>query len=152
AGSRRRRKTGTASTAWRRSSGVVVDRESETARLQFVLLPPRRRSPLFPERLVMKRLLPVLLVLSLASCSSNNDPKKETTGEPNKETAFRALSLDRAVEAAKKENKIVLIDFYADWCQPCKMLDGLTFSDEKVKQFLKDKAVAIKINTEEDRE
>jgi thiol:disulfide interchange protein DsbD len=29
-------------------------------------------------------------------------------------------------------NKKVIIDFYADWCIPCKELDANTFSDEKV--------------------
>ncbi|MCK7523226.1 MAG: thioredoxin domain-containing protein [Ignavibacteriales bacterium] len=26
----------------------------------------------------------------------------------------------------------MVIDFYADWCIPCKELDALTFSDERV--------------------
>jgi len=26
----------------------------------------------------------------------------------------------------------MIIDFYADWCIPCKELDALTFSDERV--------------------
>ncbi len=36
---------------------------------------------------------------------------------------------------AKGEN--MLIDFYADWCIPCKELDALTFSDKKVLEELK---------------
>ncbi|QQS37874.1 MAG: thioredoxin fold domain-containing protein [Ignavibacteriales bacterium] len=30
------------------------------------------------------------------------------------------------------ENRGVIIDFYADWCIPCKELDALTFSDQRV--------------------
>ena len=26
----------------------------------------------------------------------------------------------------------VLVDFYADWCIPCKELDAITYSDQKV--------------------
>ena len=36
------------------------------------------------------------------------------------------------VEAAAAENKPVLIDFYADWCIPCKQLDKTLFSDVDV--------------------
>ncbi len=35
-------------------------------------------------------------------------------------------------ENAIENNEKMIIDFYADWCIPCKELDALTFSDEKV--------------------
>lgn len=35
-------------------------------------------------------------------------------------------------EAAIKNNDKIVIDFYADWCIPCKELDALTFSDANV--------------------
>jgi len=34
--------------------------------------------------------------------------------------------------ASLNSNKKVIIDFYADWCIPCKELDANTFSDQKV--------------------
>jgi len=37
--------------------------------------------------------------------------------------------LGKALETAKKEKKIVFIDFYADWCVPCKMLDKMVWQD-----------------------
>lgn len=33
---------------------------------------------------------------------------------------------------ALSNNEKIIIDFYADWCIPCKELDAITFSDEKV--------------------
>ncbi len=35
-------------------------------------------------------------------------------------------------EASLKNNERMVIDFYADWCIPCKELDALTFSDQRV--------------------
>ncbi len=35
-------------------------------------------------------------------------------------------------QALLQTDKAMIIDFYADWCIPCKELDALTFSDQKV--------------------
>ncbi|MEW6194637.1 MAG: protein-disulfide reductase DsbD [Bacteroidota bacterium] len=40
-------------------------------------------------------------------------------------------------ESSLTQGENMLIDFYADWCIPCKELDALTFSDKKVLEELK---------------
>ena len=42
----------------------------------------------------------------------------------------------------------VLVDFYADWCQPCKMMSSILV---KVKEFQADKIRVIKINVDKNR-
>lgn len=44
--------------------------------------------------------------------------------------------LDVAIQNAN--GKIVMLDFYADWCVACKEMERFTFSDDKVKAALKD--------------
>ncbi len=45
---------------------------------------------------------------------------------------------DSAFETAIKNHEKIVIDFYADWCIPCKELDGITFSDKKVVEKMKE--------------
>ncbi len=47
--------------------------------------------------------------------------------------------LEQELQKAKQEKKSVIIDFYADWCVTCVMMDQHVFTDEKVRAALSDK-------------
>ena len=49
---------------------------------------------------------------------------------------------------ALSDDKIIMIDFYTDWCAPCKLLDSDTFTNEEVIQYLDNNFIPIKINAE----
>lgn len=49
-----------------------------------------------------------------------------------------------AIEASK--NKPVLVDFYADWCGPCKMQGPII---DEVAEEVSDKAIVGKVNIDE---
>lgn len=48
------------------------------------------------------------------------------------------LSLEEGKRLAELQNKMVMIDTYADWCVACKELERFTFSRPAVQQALKD--------------
>jgi thiol:disulfide interchange protein DsbD len=52
---------------------------------------------------------------------------------------------DSLLAQAQKEQKPVIIDFWADWCVACKELEMLTFSNASVRELSKD-FVLLKIN------
>ena len=53
-----------------------------------------------------------------------------------------------ATDRAAKEKKLLMVDLYADWCGPCRMLDKTTFSNADVQAALSRDFVAVKINIE----
>jgi len=99
----------------------------------------------------MMRLLVLPLVLLLVVSVHAADKAKTDSKKPALPTGFEQLTLEKAVAKAKKEKKVVMVDFYTDWCGYCKKLDAETFSDKKVGSFLKDKTIAIKVNAEQDK-
>ena len=61
---------------------------------------------------------------------------------------FRAIAFDAACAAAKSEGKLVFIDSYTTWCEPCKRLDKDTWTNADVGKLVGDKAVALKFDAE----
>jgi len=43
-------------------------------------------------------------------------------------------------------NQLILVDFYADWCGPCKMMSPIL---QEVKGIIKDEVKIIKINVDQ---
>ena len=101
--------------------------------------------------LVIGIIIFIALLVIISNFMNNNDNKK-LNGQ-NQETIQTVSKVIRVTEKNFKEevlnsDKIVLIDFYADWCQPCRKLSPII--EEVAKE--KDNVKFIKINVDENRE
>ena len=65
-------------------------------------------------------------------------PWENLRGERVRKTEFKKIKtveeLDQALASA--DGKIVMLDFYADWCVSCIEMEKLTFTEPKVKQVM----------------
>lgn len=65
------------------------------------------------------------------------------------QTNFEELTLDKALEKAKAENKLVFVDTYTSWCMPCKYMATTIFPKPEMGEYLNSRFVCVKYNTEE---
>jgi len=60
----------------------------------------------------------------------------------------RWMTMTQALAAQKKEPKKIIIDFYADWCSPCKEMDKFTFNHPEIAKIINEKFYAVKFESD----
>lgn len=62
---------------------------------------------------------------------------------------FSSVNFNEVRMKASQEGKLIFVDFYADWCTPCKWMEQTTFANEDVVNTLNGNFVSVKANIDE---
>lgn len=89
--------------------------------------------------LLISILIPVVLGMSYYS---------STTVHSESIAADSWTDMASAQRQASEHGKLVLIDFYTDWCGYCKRMDKEVYPDESVKSTISEYFIPVKINAE----
>ncbi len=96
----------------------------------------------------MKKNQIILLVFVIFCCFQNVKAETKTTSSHKLEEIDQ--DYNRAIELARKSNKLIFIDFYTSWCSPCKKLDKIVLQNDSIRQILGKDYILLKYNAEND--
>lgn len=96
--------------------------------------------------LLMKNLFLILCALwGFAAC--HQSPRDESPQKAGIE--FLDITLDSAFALAAKNQSLVFLDVYADWCKPCKKMAKEVFTLPEVFEFFNTQFVNLKLDIED---
>ena len=67
-------------------------------------------------------------------------------------TGVKWVDYDKGMALGKSQQKKVFINFYATWCNFCRMMDTKTFTDTAVVDYLNNNYITVKVDVDQERE
>lgn len=103
------------------------------------------------ERTRNQHTVPLLLIVVAVALVAARAAAHFFTPEAPKNTLVHWVPLEEVGAMAASTNRIILIDFTADWCAPCHLLDAEVFGDPSMAKEINARFVPVRI-TDRQRE
>lgn len=94
----------------------------------------------------MKKNLNIIIcfLIAFSSFANGDNPSKSDIV-----IQFYEGNLEDAKALAGIEGKLAFVEFYAEWCSPCKWMEKTTFSDPTVIKTLNENYISMKVNIDD---
>ncbi|MEM6965300.1 MAG: thioredoxin domain-containing protein [Bacteroidota bacterium] len=98
----------------------------------------------------MKKLTYIVLLLLPLLCLQCKSSKRSAQASSQRTGVefVQSATLSDVLDKAAAENKLVFVDFYATWCQPCKMMQKDVYPDQTISSFFNKNFISYKIDGE----
>jgi len=96
----------------------------------------------------------IIATTVIASCGSSKKATKTKKPEIHDELSKYSLNFMRSeylsdvLEKAHKDNKLIFVDMYADWCAPCKVMDEELYMNDDLADIINKDFISYKVNVE----
>lgn len=87
-------------------------------------------------------------LISIFAYNRQKNSEKPAANTPAQGIRFIEEDYQKALAAAKQQNKLIFIDAYAVWCGPCKLLKRKTFPNKKAGDFFNRHFISVAVDME----
>jgi len=84
-------------------------------------------------------------LFSLTACKTSKVLSAEVKTDMN---FVNSTDMDAIIKMAKDQEKLIFMDFYADWCLPCRIMDDEVFSDPEIQEYLNEHYISVKVEAD----
>lgn len=86
----------------------------------------------------------ILAFLMMSACTGSRKGEKKEIGIDFQ----KSETLSAILDLAKEKEKLVFVDFHADWCTMCRAMEAEVFTDPALAKYINENFINYKVNSE----